>query len=293
MNATQQNTGTEMGQMAAKIIDGKKIAETVLAGVAAEVKKLPSKPCLALVIVGENPASLIYTKKKAEDCKKVGMESKSVRLPASATEQQIIAEVKKLNSDAGVDGIIVQLPLPDGVDEEKILAEVSPEKDVDGFHPQNFGKAALGIGELLPCTPKGVIHLLKVSGIQLSGKNAVVIGRSRIVGKPLAALLLNENCTVTVCHSKTRDIAAYTKMADIVCVAVGKPRTLTADMVKEGAVVVDVGTTREGEKLVGDVDFEEVSKKASFITPVPGGVGPMTRAMLISNTLLCYKARHK
>ena len=278
--------------MAAKIIDGKKMADALLAGVASEVAKLKAKPCLALVIVGEKPASLVYTKKKAEDCAKVGMESRSIRLPASATEQAIIAEVKKLNSDKGVDGIIVQLPLPDGVDEEKILAEVSPEKDVDGFHPQNFGKAALGIGTLLPCTPKGVVYMLKESGVSLSGKNAVVIGRSRIVGKPLAALLLNENCTVTMCHSRTKDIAAYTRMADIVCVAVGKPRTLTADMVKKGAVVIDVGTTREGEKLVGDVDFDAVSKKASLITPVPGGVGPMTRAMLISNTLVCYKARH-
>lgn len=277
--------------MAAKIIDGKKMAGEVLASVASEVAKLKAKPCLALVIVGENPASLVYTKKKAEDCAKVGMESRSIRLPASATERQIVAEVKKLNSDKGVDGIIVQLPLPDGVDEERILAEVSPEKDVDGFHPQNFGKAALGIGTLLPCTPKGVIYMLKESGVSLPGKNAVVIGRSRIVGKPLAALLLNENCTVTVCHSRTKNIASHTKMADIVCVAVGKPRTLTADMVKEGAVVIDVGTTREGEKLVGDVDFDAVSKKASLITPVPGGVGPMTRAMLISNTLLCYKAR--
>ena len=279
--------------MAAKIIDGKKIAEEVLSGVAAEVKKLPSKPCLALVIVGENPASLVYTKKKAEDCAKVGMESRSIRLPATASEKKIIDEVRKLNDDERVDGIIVQLPLPEGMDEEKILAEVSPEKDVDGFHPQNFGKAALGIGTLLPCTPKGVIHMLKESGVSLPGKNAVVIGRSRIVGKPLALLLLNENCTVTVCHSRTADIAAYTRMADIVCVAVGKPHTLKADMVQAGAVVNDVGTTREGEKLVGDVDFEAVSKKASFITPVPGGVGPMTRAMLISNTLLCYKARHK
>ena len=279
--------------MAAKIIDGKKIAEAVLSGVAAEVKKLPGKPCLALIIVGENPASLVYTKKKAEDCAKAGMESRSIRLPATATEEQVISEVKKLNNDKGVDGIIVQLPLPDGLDEDRILAQVAPEKDADGIHPQNFGNAALGLGKLLPCTPRGVIHLLKVSGIQLSGKNAVVIGRSRIVGKPLASLLLNENCTVAVCHSKTKDVGAYTRMADIVCVAVGKPKTLTADMVKDGVVVIDIGTTREGERLVGDVDFEAVSKKASFITPVPGGVGPMTRAMLIANTLECYRIRHK
>lgn len=280
-----------MGKMAAKIIDGRKMADAILAAVAAEVAKLKQKPCLALVIVGENPASLVYTKKKADDCRKVGIESRSVRLPATASEQQIISEVKKLNSDNGVDGIIVQLPLPDSIDEEKILAEVSPEKDVDGFHPQNFGKMALGIGTLLPCTPKGVVHMLKESGVSLAGKHAVVIGRSRIVGKPLALLLLNENCTVTVCHSRTKDIASITRTADIICVAVGKPKTLTADMVKEGAVVIDIGTTREGEKLTGDVDFEGVSKKASLITPVPGGVGPMTRAMLISNTLECFRSR--
>jgi methylenetetrahydrofolate dehydrogenase (NADP+)/methenyltetrahydrofolate cyclohydrolase len=188
-----------------------------------------------------------------------------------------------------VDGIIVQLPLPDSIDEEKILAEISPEKDVDGFHPENFGKAALGIGAILPCTPQGVIYLLKASGVSLSGKHAVVIGRSRIVGKPLALLLLNENCTVTVCHSRTQDIGSFTRMADIICVAVGKPNTLTADMVKEGAIVIDVGMNREGEKLIGDVDFAGVSKKASLITPVPGGVGPMTRAMLVRNTLQCFK----
>jgi len=280
--------------MPAKLIDGKKIAEEILQDVALEVSKMKGrKPCLGLIIVGENPASLVYTKKKADDCKKVGMESQSIRLPATASEQQIISEVRKLNEDNGVDGLIVQLPLPDGIDENKILAEVSPEKDADGIHAQNLGKAALGKGTLLPCTPAGVIHLLKKSGVQLSGRNAVVIGRSRIVGKPLSFLLLNENCTVTVCHSKTKDIGYYTKQADVVCVAVGKPKTLTADMVKEGAAVIDIGTTREGEKLIGDVDFAEVCKKASFITPVPGGVGPMTRAMLIRNTLLCFRGRHK
>ena len=278
--------------MAAKIIDGRKIAGEVLQEVAAEVGRLEPKPCLALIIVGENPASLVYTKKKAEDCKKVGMVSRSIRMPAASSERQIIAEVHKLNADRSVDALIVQLPLPDGIDEDRVLAEVSPEKDADGIHPENLGKAALGLGTLLPCTPHGVVRMLKASGVQLAGKNAVVIGRSRIVGKPLALLLLNENCTVTVCHSRTADVGAFTRMADIVCVAVGKPKTLTADMVKEGAVVVDIGTTREGGKLVGDVDFEAVSKKASLITPVPGGVGPMTRAMLTLNTLECYKARH-
>lgn len=279
-----------MGKMAAKIIDGKAIAEKLLQKAKGEVASFKKKPCLALVIVGENPASLVYTKKKAEDCAKVGMESRSIRLPATSSEQQIISEVHKLNADKGVDGIIVQLPLPDGIDEDRILAEVSPQKDADGIHVENIGNTALGLGSLSPCTPKGVIHLLKESGIALAGKNAVVIGRSRIVGKPLAMLLANENCTVTLCHSKTRDIASFTKMADVVCVAVGKPKTLKADMVKEGAAVIDIGTTREGERLVGDVDFAEVSKKASFITPVPGGVGPMTRAMLILNTIECFRS---
>ncbi len=274
--------------MAAKIIDGKRMADRMLREIADRVSKLKEKPCLALVIVGDNQASLVYTQKKAEDCERVGILSRSIRLPATASEQEILAQVQKLNSDAEVDGVIVQLPLPKGIDEERIIAEISPEKDVDGFHPENFGKAALGIGRLLPCTPKGVVHMLKESKVKLEGKNAVVVGRSRIVGKPLALLLLNENCTATICHSKTKDIAAHTRQADIICVAVGKPKMLKADMVKDGAIVIDVGMNREGEKLVGDVDFGPVSEKASLITPVPGGVGPMTRAMLLSNTLECY-----
>lgn len=279
--------------MAGKTIDGKKMADDLLAAAAKQVAGLPRKPCLALVIVGENPASLLYTKKKADDCRKVGIESRSIRLPASASEGEIIAEVRKINADNAVDAMIVQLPLPDSIDEDAVLAEISPVKDADGIHPQNLGKAALGTGTLLPCTPAGVVHMLKQSGVQLAGKHAVVIGRSRIVGKPLAMLLLNENCTVTACHSRTRDLPSHTKSADIICVAVGKPRTLTADMVKEGAIVIDVGINREGEKLLGDVDFDAVSKKASLISPVPGGVGPMTRAMLIKNTLECCLLRRK
>ncbi len=279
--------------MPAKIIDGKKMADSVLEKAKAEVSALRKKPCLAIVMAGDNPASQVYVKKKLDACKKVGMESKDIHLPASASEKEIIGAVRRLNRDAGVDGILVQVPLPDGIDEDRILAEVSPEKDVDGFHPENFGKLALNTGKIIPCTPKGIIRLLKGSGVQLGGKHAVVIGRSRIVGKPLALLLLNENCTVSICHSKTPDIGAITRQADIVCVAVGKPKTLTADMVKEGAIVIDAGTNREGEKLVGDVEFEGVSRKASLITPVPGGVGPMTVAMLIENTIQCCKARRK
>ncbi|MEM2137971.1 MAG: bifunctional methylenetetrahydrofolate dehydrogenase/methenyltetrahydrofolate cyclohydrolase FolD [Candidatus Anstonellaceae archaeon] len=279
--------------MPANLIDGKKIAESLLKKSASEVSQLLPKPCLAIVMVGENPASQVYVKKKSEACKKVGIESRMVKLPASASEQQVISEIKKLNADDSVDAILVQLPLPDAIDEDNVLAAVATEKDVDGFHPQNLGKLALGIPGIAPCTPKGVIYLLKQSNVSLSGKRAVVIGRSRIVGKPLALLLLNENCTVTICHSKTQDIGAVTREADIVCVAVGKPNTLSSDMVKEGAVVIDVGINREGEKLKGDVDFEGVSKKASLITPVPGGVGPMTVAMLMQNTIACYRNRHE
>lgn len=279
--------------MAAQIIDGKKFAEELNAISAKEAASLSPKPCLAIVLVGENHASLVYTKKKSEACKKALIESRMVKLPASATERQIISEIEKLNEDESVDAILVQLPLPEGIDEDPVLAAVSPLKDVDGFHPENLGKLAIDVHGTVPCTPKGVIHLLRHSGVSLPGKHAVIIGRSRIVGKPLALLLLNEHCTATICHSRTKNTGELTRKADIICVAVGKPNTLTADMVKEGAVVIDVGINREGEKLKGDVDFDAVSKKASLITPVPGGVGPMTVAMLLQNTLQCYRNRRQ
>ncbi len=279
--------------MVAKIIDGKKIAQGVLEEVRGEVSSLSPKPCLAIVMVGEGPASKVYTKKKHDACKRVGMDSRNIHLPEKASEQEVVGEIAKLNADGAVDAILVQLPLPPHIDEEVVLSSVSRGKDVDGFHPENFGRLALGIGEIVPCTPKGVIRLLKESGVALSGKHAVVIGRSRIVGKPLAFLLLNENCTVTVCHSKTVNMDEITRRADIICIAIGKPQMLKGDMIKEGAVVVDVGINRQGEGLVGDVDFESVSKKASFITPVPGGVGPMTIAMLMKNALHCYRQRRK
>ncbi len=277
--------------MPAKIIDGKKMAEKILGAAKKEAASLTPPPCLAIVLVGDNPASILYTGKKHEACKKVGIESRNITLPQNSTEQGVVAEIRKLNADDSVDGILVQVPLPDGIDEDRVLAEVAKEKDVDGFHPENFGRMALGTGKMLPCTPKGIIRMLKESDVSLSGKHAVVIGRSRIVGKPLALLLLNENCTVSVCHSKTKDVGAIARQADIVCVAVGKPKTLRADMVKVGVIVIDAGTNREGEKLVGDVDFDAVREKASLITPVPGGVGPMTIAMLIENTLQCYRMR--
>ena len=273
------------------LIDGKKAADKVLAEAASNVGKLPGKPNLAIVLVGDDPASQLYTKKKGETCKKVGIDSQIIRMPSSSTQSKIIEQVNRLNTNPNIDGILVQVPLPNGIDEDAVLSAVHPEKDVDGFQPENFGKLALNLPTISPCTPKGIIHLLKLSGVSLPGKHAIVIGRSRIVGKPLALLLLNEGCTVTICHSKTRDICSISRQGDIVCVAVGKPRFLKADMVKEGAIVVDAGTNREGEKLVGDVDFDPVSKKASLITPVPGGVGPMTVAMLIVNTIECFVRR--
>ncbi|MEM4348752.1 MAG: bifunctional methylenetetrahydrofolate dehydrogenase/methenyltetrahydrofolate cyclohydrolase FolD [Candidatus Anstonellaceae archaeon] len=277
--------------MSARIIDGKRMATKIISQIAKKVSKLKNKPCLAFVLVGETPSSMIYANKKLEDCKKAGIRSKILRLPASCSSQKLRMQIRKLNADPTVDGIIVQLPLPSHIEEEEVIEEISPEKDVDGFHPINLGKLVAGKGEILPCTPKGVVYMLKKSGAELDGKHAVIIGRSRIVGKPLAFMLLKENCTVTVCHSRTENLTKHTKEADIVIVAVGKPKLLKANMVKKGAIVIDVGINRQGEKIVGDVDFEEVSKKASLITPVPGGVGPMTRAMLLANTLHCYFKR--
>ncbi|MEM4554914.1 MAG: bifunctional methylenetetrahydrofolate dehydrogenase/methenyltetrahydrofolate cyclohydrolase FolD [Candidatus Anstonellaceae archaeon] len=277
--------------MVAKIIDGKQMASGIIQQIAKQVSKLKDKPCLAFVLVGEDSPSMIYANKKVEDCEKAGMISKVVRLPASCSMQKLISHVRKLNEDFSVDGIIVQLPLPQHLDEERVIAEISPQKDVDGFHPINLGKLVAGNAEIFPCTPKGIVYMLKKSKIKLEGKHAVIIGRSRIVGKPLALMLLQENCTVTLCHTKTKDLKKHTMQADIIVVAAGRPHLLKANMVKKGAIVVDVGINRQKGRIVGDVDFEKVSKKASAITPVPGGVGPMTRAMLLENTLQCYFKR--
>jgi len=273
----------------AKLIDGKKMADAILEKVRGEVLHMMPPPCLAIVLVGDDPASVLYTKKKAEACGKVGIVSKNINMPASATQEQVIAKVDALNNDRSVNAILVQLPLPKGIGEDAVVGRIVPEKDVDGFHPENLGKVALNMGGIVSCTPKGVIRMLKESGVSLAGKRAAVMGRSRMVGKPLAYLLTNEDCTVTLCHSKTKDVSAITREADIVCVAVGKPHALTGDMVKKGAIVIDIGTNKVGEMLVGDVDFESVKKKCSLITPVPGGVGPMTIAMLMENTVLCCK----
>lgn len=283
--------------MGATIIDGKAIAQKVRAGVAEKVAKLKERgvnPCLAVILVGENPASVSYVTGKRKALAEAGMLDRSENLPESVTERELLDLIEKLNSDDSVHGILVQLPLPKHIDENKVIMAISPEKDVDGFHPVSVGNMVIGRPGFLPCTPHGILVLLKEAGIETSGKKAVVIGRSNIVGKPVSILLSRKdvNCTVTMCHTGTRDLAAYTRGADIVVVASGRPHTLTAEMVKDGAAVIDVGvnripdsTKKSGFRLVGDSDFDALKEKAGFITPVPGGVGPMTIAMLIYNTL--------
>jgi methylenetetrahydrofolate dehydrogenase (NADP+)/methenyltetrahydrofolate cyclohydrolase len=242
-------------------------------------------PGLAVVLVGEDPASQIYVRNKGIACETVGMHSKTIRLPQSASQDEVIAAVDELNADDSIHGILVQLPLPGHLDEAAVLARILPQKDVDGFHISNAGKLFSGQAGVVPCTPKGIIHMLKQGGVDLAGKDAVVIGRSNIVGKPAAMLLLNENCTVTICHSRTQNLKEHCRRADILVAAIGKPRFVTADMVKPGAAVVDVGINRVDGKVVGDVDYEAVSEVAGYITPVPGGVGKLTISMLIENTL--------
>ena len=283
--------------MAAKIIDGKQIALDVRAGVAEKVVELKKKgvtPCLAVILVGENPASVSYVTGKRKALAEAGMLDRSEVLPETTTEKELLALIEKLNNDKTVHGILVQLPLPKHINEDNVIMAISPEKDVDGFHPVNVGKLVIGKKAFLPCTPHGIIVLLERMGIETSGKHAVVIGRSNIVGKPVSLLLARKetNCTVTICHTGTKNMAEITRQADILVAAAGRPGTVTADMVKDGAVVIDVGvnripdsTKKSGFRLVGDCNFDEVSEKASYITPVPGGVGPMTIAMLIYNTL--------
>ncbi len=242
-------------------------------------------PGLAVVLVGEDPASQIYVRNKGIACETVGIYSKTICLNADITQEELEKTIQELNEDNKIHGILVQLPLPKHLNEEKALATIKPEKDVDGFHLINAGRLFTGQKGIVPCTPKGVLYMLKNAGIELSGKEAVIIGRSNIVGKPAAMLLLNENCTVTICHSRTKDLKEHTKRADILVAAIGKPHFVTADMVKPGCVVIDVGINRVDGKVVGDVDFEAVEKLASYITPVPGGVGKMTISMLMENTL--------
>ncbi len=277
----------------ANIIDGKKIAAEVRSEIAAECEALKAKgvtPGLAVIIVGEDPASKVYVKNKKKGCEEVGFHSEVYELPENTSEKELLELVHKLNGDDSIHGILVQLPLPKHLNDEIIIANIDPKKDVDAFHELNVGKIMIGNYDFLPCTPAGVMVLLEKSGIDVSGKECVVVGRSNIVGKPQAMLLLHANGTVTVCHSRTKDLAEVTRRADILVVAIGKADFITGDMVKEGAVVIDVGMNRKADgKLTGDVDFATVSQKASYITPVPGGVGPMTITMLLKNTLTAAK----
>lgn len=277
----------------AKIIDGRVVSANVKARIAKQVEAIKAEgkrvPGLAVVIVGDDSASRVYVNNKKKACAEVGFYSEEYALPAETTEQELINLVRTLNEKDDIDGILVQLPLPRHINEKAVIETISPKKDVDAFHVQNVGKIMIGEYSFLPCTPAGVMELIKSEGIDLNGKECVVIGRSNIVGKPMAMLLLHANATVTVCHSRTRDLKEVCKRADVLVVAIGKAKFVTADMVKEGAVVIDVGMDRdENGKLCGDIDFESVEKVASFITPVPGGVGPMTIAMLMQNTLTAY-----
>lgn len=278
----------------AKLIDGKAISAEVRAEIKAEtadfVAKTGIRPGLAVIIVGEDPASQVYVRNKKRACEEVGFYSESYELPAKTTQEELEALVDKLNADKNIHGILVQLPLPKHLDEEKVLLKINPNKDVDAFHPYNVGRIMIGNYRFLPCTPAGVMTLIERSGITVEGKTCVVVGRSNIVGKPMAMLLLHANGTVTVCHSRTPDLKSVCKQADILVAAIGKADFFGADMVKEGAVVIDVGMNRNAAgKLTGDVDFASVEPIASYITPVPGGVGPMTITMLMKNTLTAAK----
>lgn len=277
----------------AKLIDGKAVSASVRAQVAQEVAAMKEKgvtPGLAVVIVGDDPASRTYVNNKKKACAETGIYSEEYALPASTTQEELLELVRTLNGKPDIHGILVQSPLPKGLDEEAVIEEINPQKDVDAFHPQNVGRIMIGNFHFLPCTPAGVIELIRSQGIEIAGKSCVVIGRSNIVGKPMAMLLLHNNGTVTICHSKTKNLAAICREADILVAAVGRPKFVTEDMVKPGAVVIDVGMDRdENGKLCGDVDFAHVEPKAGYITPVPGGVGPMTIAMLLRNTITAAK----
>jgi methylenetetrahydrofolate dehydrogenase (NADP+)/methenyltetrahydrofolate cyclohydrolase len=287
--------------MAAEIISGKQVAEEMRGEFKEEIEKLQKEhgitPGLAVVLVGEDPASQVYVKNKKIACEKVGVNSIEHRLPADYPEDKLIELIESLNKDDKVHGILVQLPLPKHISEVKVLYTILPEKDVDGFHPVNVGKLMIGEADFLPCTPAGIQQLLIRSGTKIEGAEVVVVGRSNIVGKPIANILLQKsdgaNATVTICHTRTKDMASHTKRADILIVAAGKPKAITADMVKKGAVVIDVGVNRLESGLCGDVDFEGVKEVAAKITPVPGGVGPMTITMLLKNTIKAAKLRIK
>lgn len=280
-----------------KLISGKEVSEAVKLRVADEVKELKAQgiePCLAVILVGDDPASRVYVNNKKKACEFCGIRSLEYVLPADTKEEELIELVEKLNNDKSVNGILCQLPLPKHLDEKKVLNLIKPEKDVDAFHPENVGHIMIGDFNFLPCTPAGIMEMFRYENISLDGKNCVVIGRSNIVGKPMAMLMLKENATVTICHSRTKNLKEIVAGADVVVAAVGRPNFVTADMVKDGAVIIDVGINRMDDgKLCGDVDFEACKEKASYITPVPGGVGPMTIATLMQNTITATKIQNK
>ncbi len=272
----------------ATILSGKELSQKLLEEQKIETQRLISEgiePGLAVVLVGEDPASEIYVRNKGLACEAIGIQSTTLKLPGDVKQDELLKVIDELNANPAIHGILVQLPLPRHINEDEVLLRILPEKDVDGFHILNAGMLFTGLPGVKPCTPKGILYMLKSTNVDISGKHAVVIGRSNIVGKPIAMMLLEENCTVTICHSRTKDLPAITRQADIVVVAIGKARFLTADMVKEGAMVIDVGINRVDGKVVGDVDFDQVQHVAGYITPVPGGVGKMTISMLMQNTL--------
>ena len=279
-----------------KIISGKEVSQNVKMRVAEEVKELKAngiEPCLAVILVGDDSASKVYVNNKKKACEFCGIRSLEYLLPENTKQEELIELVKKLNDDESVNGILCQLPLPKHLDEKEILNLIKPEKDVDAFHPENVGHIMIGDFNFLPCTPAGIMEMLKSENISLDGKHCVIIGRSNIVGKPMAMLMLKENATVTVCHSHTQNLKEIVKQADVIVAAVGRPKFVTADMVKDGAVIVDVGINRgEDGKLCGDVDFDGCCEKSSYITPVPGGVGPMTIATLMQNTITAAKIQN-
>ena len=275
------------------IIDGKKVSSHIIENITTEVKSLKLKtersPGLAVILVGDDPASAVYVRNKNKTCTKIGFQSFENILPSDTSELKLLNLIDELNNNEHINGILVQLPLPKHISSHKILKAIKPEKDVDGFHLENVGRLVTGNAAFKPCTPAGIIQLLDYYNIDLEGKNAVVLGRSNIVGKPVAFLLLEKNATVTICHSRTKDLSKITRQADVLIAAIGKPNFVTADMVKDDSVIIDVGINRVDGKLVGDVDYQAVSQKVSLITPVPGGVGPMTIAMLMANTLHSFK----
>ena len=277
------------------LIDGKAISAKCKSETAEEIKALTADgrraPCLAVILVGEDPASQVYVRNKKRACEAVGITSLEYLLDADTTEEKLLELIDFLNKDETVDGILVQMPVPKQIDPDHVIEAISADKDVDAFHAYNVGKLFTGSPRFQPCTPAGVMRLLKEYGVEIKGKHCVVVGRSNIVGKPMGALLLAEDGTVTTCHSRTTNLKEITKQADILVAACGRPHMITADMVKDGAVLVDVGINRVGDKLLGDIDFDACAEKASFITPVPGGVGPMTIAILMQNTLTSYKMR--